>query len=79
MKCRGAAGRICACLHPVPPRLPLNYAPRSRARPIPTGWREWRVRPKDARALETANLCFCAVFADYRHGATRDKGHSAVI
>jgi len=41
------------------PRLPLNYAPKSRARLTPADWRDWRARQKDARALETANLSFC--------------------
>jgi hypothetical protein len=29
------------------------------------------------RNFETDNRFFCAAFADWRHGATRDKGHSA--
>jgi hypothetical protein len=73
----GAAGRICARLLQAPPQSLLNCAPRSRARLIPSDWRDWRARLKDARVV-TANLSFCAAFADCRHGATRDKGHSAV-
>ena len=50
------------------PGLPLNCVPKSRARLTPNGWRDWRARQKDARALESANLSFCGAFADCRHG-----------
>jgi hypothetical protein len=77
MKCRLLRRRQAHLRVPTPGAAAIAAQLRAQI-PCSNGWKDWRARLKATRVPETANLSFCAAFADCRHGPTRTEGHIAV-
>ena len=75
MKCRLLRRRQAHLRVPTPGAAAIAAQLRAQI-PCSNGWKDWRARLKAAPA--TANLSFCAAFADCRHSPTHDLRHSAV-